>query len=170
MKVPRTRPLIRYWIRPACSTTYSRLGSAGVDAIAVSAPRPLAYGWSESWCCCGASSAAAARSVATISAKVPAAEPIGSHLYLLLKQDLAQFVFLAGLEDREHLVTRLQLGRADRDLGLAVAHDGDQPRSLRQPQLLHRLARARRALVDLHLDDLEVLLAQLEQMDEIVLR
>ena len=86
----------------------------------------------------------------------------------LLEQDLAQLVFLAGLQDREHLVTRLELRRADGDLRLPVAHDGDQTRALRQPQLLDGLAGARGALVDLHLDDLEVLLAQLEQVDQVV--
>ena len=64
----------------------------------------------------------------------------------------------------------MELGRADRDLRLAVTHDRDQPRAFRQPQLLDRLSGGGRALVDLHLDDLQVLLAQLEQVDEIVLR
>src|SRR6476646_4027309 len=103
-------------------------------------------------------------------AKVPAADRRGSRLYLLLKKNLAQLVFHAGLKDRKHLVARPELGRADRNLGLAVAHDGDQPGAFRQSQLLDRLARARRALVDLYLDDLEILLAQLEQVDQVVLR
>src|SRR5262249_32300027 len=91
-------------------------------------------------------------------------------MHLLLKKNLAELVLLARLEDREHLVTRLELGRADGDLRLAVSHHRDQPRTLRKAQLLDGLAGARRALVDLHFDDLEVLLAQLEQMDEFVLR
>src|SRR5437764_875634 len=37
------------------------------------------------------------------------------------------------------------------------------------PDLLDRLARTRRALVDLHLDDLEVLLPKLQQVHELVL-
>src|SRR5262249_28323630 len=88
---------------------------------------------------------------------------------LLLVPHLAQLVLLARLEHRKHLVARLELGRADRDLGLAVAHDGDQPRAFREAQLLDGLAGARGALVDLHLDDLEVLLPELEQVDELVL-
>ena len=63
-----------------------------------------------------------------------------------------------------------QLGRADRDLGLAVAHDRDQPRAVGQRRASRRVLPATgELLVDLHLDDLEVLLAQLEQVDELVL-
>src|SRR5712691_1030608 len=94
----------------------------------------------------------------------PPSRRLGARSYLLLKQDLTELVFLARLEDGQHLVPRLELGRADCDLCLAIPHDGDQARALRQPQLLNRLSRPRRAFVDLHLDDLEVLLAQLEQM------
>src|SRR5207244_9228871 len=72
-------------------------------------------------------------------ANAEAPSPHGRPL-LLLEQDLAQLVLLARLEDREHLVSRLQLGRADGDLGLAVAHDGDQPRPLGQRELLDALA------------------------------
>src|SRR5262249_6823152 len=140
------------------------------DEIPVSAPSPLAYGCSETCCCCGASSAAAAKNVASIPAKVPSPGPVGSRLYLVLKKDVAELVFLARLQNRQHLVTGLELRRADRDLRPAVAHDRDEPRALRQTELLDRLPGARRALVDLHFDDLEVLLAELEQVDEIVLR
>src|SRR5690349_6531791 len=136
----------------------------------VRALRPLAYGCSESCCCCGARSAAAARSVAIISAKVPLAAAFGSSLYLLLKKHAAKLVLFPRLEDRQHLVTGLELGRADGDLRLAVAHHRDQPRPFGQTQLLDGLAGARRASVDLHLDDLEVFLAQLEQVDQVVLR
>src|SRR5205823_14325336 len=98
--------------------------------------------------------------------KLPARPRRGSFLYLLLKEDLAELVFLAGLQDREHLVAGLQLGRPDRDLRFSVTHDGDQPRAFRQPQFLDRLARAGRPFVDLNFDDLEVLLAELEQVNE----
>ena len=56
-----------------------------------------------------------------------------------LSRTRAELVLLAGLEDREHLVAGLELGRADRDLGLAVAHDGDQARALGQRRLSTRL-------------------------------
>src|SRR5205814_999348 len=78
--------------------------------------------------------------------------------YLLLKQNATELVFLAGLQDGEHLIARLELGLADRDLRFAVARDRDEPRALRQAQLLNRRASARRRFVDLDLDDLEVLL------------
>ena len=53
---------------------------------------------------------------------------------------------------------------------LAVAHDRDQPRALGQLEPLDRACRRTATpRVDLHLDDLEVLLAQLEQVDEAVL-
>src|SRR5947208_16654737 len=138
-------------MRPTCSTAYKRRGSAGVDAIAVRADRPRAKGRSDS--CCwfadmGTTSAAAARSGAIISTKLPARSRRGSLLYLLLKEDLAKLVFHARLQDGKHLVARLELGRADRDLRLPVAHDRDQPRALRQPELLDGLTRARGALVD----------------------
>src|SRR5690242_8730457 len=74
-------------MRPTCSTAYRRFGSDGVDEMPVSAPRPLAYGCSDSWCCCGTRSAAAARNVATISPKVPSETFCGSSLYGLLKKD-----------------------------------------------------------------------------------
>src|SRR5690349_9605250 len=77
-------------------------------------------------------------------------EPLG------LQEDAAQLVLLARLQDREHLVSRLQLGRPDRDLRLAVARDRDQPRPFGELQLLDGLARRRGALVDLHLDDLQI--------------
>src|SRR5438045_1695720 len=109
----------------------------------VSAPRPLAYGCSETCCCCGTSNAAAARNVATISAKYPRPRRLVRTFYLLLKKHLAQLVLLARLEDGEHLVAGLQLGRSDGDLRLPVAHDRDQPRPLRQAQLLDRLPGAR---------------------------
>src|SRR5207302_10435989 len=80
-----------------------------------------------------------------------------------LEENLPQLVLLARLEDRENLVAGLQLGGADRDLGVAVAHDRDQARALRQVEALDAAARRGSALVDHHLDDLEVLLAQLEQ-------
>src|SRR5581483_1589848 len=86
-----------------------------------------------------------------------------------LEQYPPELVFLARLEDREHLVAGLEGGGADGDLGAAVAHHGDEPRALGQPQRLDALARDGRVAVDLHLDDLEVLLAQLEQVDEVVL-
>ena len=81
----------------------------------------------------------------------------------------AELVLLARLEDREHLVAGLEHGRADGDLRLAVPHHGDQARALGERELLDRLAGDGRALVDLHLDDLEVLLAQLEHPHEPVL-
>ena len=55
------------------------------------------------------------------------------------------------------------------EVSLAVSHDGDQPSAVGQLHAGERLAEARRARIDLHLDDLEVLLAQLEEMDEPVL-
>src|SRR5436190_14733246 len=42
---------------------------------------------------------------------------------LALEQDPAQLVFLARLQDREHLVAGAELSRADGDLRVAVAHD-----------------------------------------------
>src|SRR5918912_583199 len=75
---------------------------------------------------------------------------------LTLEEDALELVLLAGLEDREHLVARLQLGRPDGDLCSAVPHDGDQARPFRKRELLDLLAGAGGALVDLHLDDLEV--------------
>ena len=99
---------------PTCSTAYSRRGSARVEVTVVRALSPLAYGWSDNCDCCGdagvATSAAAARNDATISAKVPTADPFGSSFYLLLKKDLSQLVFLARLENGEHLVAGPQLG------------------------------------------------------------
>src|SRR3954467_5118774 len=73
---------------PACSTAQRRFGSAAVDEIPVSAPRPLAYGWSESCCCwadAGVASAAARRNDTSIHAKVPAPPSIESGLYGLLR-------------------------------------------------------------------------------------
>ena len=50
-----------------------------------------------------------------------------------LDQRLAQLVFLARLENREHLVAGLELGLAACDHRLAVADDGDEARALGQP-------------------------------------
>ena len=80
-----------------------------------------------------------------------------------------ELVFLARLQDGEHLVARAQYGRADRELGVAVAHHRDQPHALRQGQTGDPLAGNGRVPVDLQLDDLEVLLPQLEQVHEVVL-
>src|SRR5438309_11503904 len=109
--VPRTLPLTRYRIRPTCSTAYRRRGSAGVDAIAVKAESPLAYGRTVSCCCAGplgTTSAAAARSGATISVQSTGARPPRfltlRSFSLLLNDDVAELVLLAALEDREHLV------------------------------------------------------------------
>src|SRR5215212_1943787 len=106
---------------PFCSTTYRRLGSARVDAIAVIALNPDAYGRNVASARDdeqgdSVRAQATATSDPSISTKVPAANPAGSRLYLLLKEDLAELVLLARLEDREHLITRLELGRADGDL------------------------------------------------------
>src|SRR5690348_12213338 len=81
----------------------------------------------------------------------------------------AELVFLARFEDREHLVAHLELGLLIRDLGLARADDGDQPGAVRKHQRPDTLPLAVRPLVHGHLDDLEVLLAQLEQLHEPVL-
>src|SRR6266496_2256469 len=86
------------------------------------------------------------------------------------EQHPAELVLLAGLEDGQHLISHLERRRPDGDLRLFVAHDRDQPGALRQLEILDALARDRRVLVDLHLDDLEVLLAQLEQVNQVVLR
>src|SRR5213076_2108741 len=86
-----------------------------------------------------------------------------------LEEHPAELVLLARLEDREHLVAGLKLRRADRDLRPAVAGDGDQPRAMGELQLLDPLAGGRGVLVDLDLDDLEVLLAELAQVDQVVL-
>ena len=60
-------------------------------------------------------------------------------------------------------------GRVLSELGAALAHDRDQPRALRQPEAGDALARSGRVALDLELDDLEVLLAQLEQVHDPVL-
>src|SRR5690242_8089468 len=93
-----------------------------------------------------------------------------TRLWLASQEHASELVLLAGLEDGEHLVARLELRRSDGDLGVAVAHDGDEPRTVGQLQRLDALARRRRVTVDLYLDDLEVLLAELQQMDDLVLR
>src|SRR6266511_4958476 len=87
-----------------------------------------------------------------------------------LEQDPPQLVFLTGLENRQDLVAGQQLGRADGDLRPAVAHDRDQTGAFRQVELLDALPRGRVVLVALHLDDLAILLAQLEQVHQVVLR
>ncbi len=68
-----------------------------------------------------------------------------------------------------HLVARVQDRAVVDQLGLPVAHEGDQARAGRQGQLVDRLADARAPGVDLDLDDLEVLPAQLQQVDQVVL-
>src|SRR5262249_46788257 len=110
--------------------------------------------------------AAASRLTATL----PRATLTGRSLPSALQEHAAELVFLAGLENRQHLVARLELGRADGDLRLPVAHHRDEPRSLGKLEALDTLAGDRRVAVDLHLDDLEVLLAQLEEVDQVVLR
>src|SRR5205807_5748328 len=104
MKVPPRRPLTKYTIRPDCSTAYSRFGSAGVEAIAVSGRSPCANGCTES-CCWWEARAAAARNAASIPAQATDAGTVRFESYLLLKQDLPELVFLAGLQDCEHLVS-----------------------------------------------------------------
>ena len=64
-------------------------------------------------------------------------------LRLPLQQNAAELVFLARLEDRQHLVARLERRRADGDLGLAVAHDGDEARALGQAEALDASCRRR---------------------------
>src|SRR5438876_10460845 len=76
--------------------------------------------------------------------------PVRAVTLLTLEQDLAQLVLLAGLENGEHLVSRLELRRRNRDLRAAVAHHRDQTRALRQIEPGNRPARARRVPVGLH--------------------
>src|SRR5580765_9084465 len=107
--------------------------------MAVSAESPCANGRLDSCCCAceaGSARAATASTWASTHRNVVTPRQVGSSLYLLLKKDPAELVFLARLQDRQHLVTRLELGRPDRDLRGAVAHDRDEPRAFRQPQLL----------------------------------
>src|SRR2546423_13167149 len=101
-------------MRPICSTAYTRRGSAGVEATAVSAARPRAYGRTDS-CCCARTETAASTGT-SISVKLPRRAPFGSNFYLVLKQDVSQLVFLAGLQDRQDLVARPELRRADCNL------------------------------------------------------
>ena len=84
-------------------------------------------------------------------------------------QDLAHLVLAAGLQDREHLVAGGEHRRADGDLGRAAAHHRDQARARRQAEAVDLLADARALGADLDLDDLEVLLAQLQQVHQVVL-
>ena len=88
---------------------------------------------------------------------------------LALQQQPAELVFLAGLEHREHLVAGPDHGRVLGELGAAVPHHRDQARAVRQAQAADPLSRDGRVPVDLELDDLEVLLAQLEQVHDPVL-
>src|SRR5213082_799558 len=90
-------------------------------------------------------------------------------LQLPPQEHASELVLLARFENVEDLVTCLELRRADGDLGAARAHDGDEACAVRQLERLDALAGGRRVAVDLHLDDLEVLAAELEQVDEIVL-
>src|SRR4051794_22025100 len=110
------------------------------------------------------------------TAKAASAAPIAIEMRrtelsfsLPAQQNAAELVFLAGLEDRENLVAGLERRRADGDLRAALAHDGDQPRALGELQPFDTLAGRRRVAIDLHLDDLEILLPQLEQVDQVVL-
>ena len=59
----------------------------------------------------------------------------GTRFALVADEHAAELVFLAGLEDREHRVALLELHRVVGHLGLAVAHDRDQPRALGQRDL-----------------------------------
>src|SRR3989442_1565024 len=99
----------------------------------------------------------------------PARSSARTRKALVLEEDTSQLVLLARLEDREHLVAGFETGRPARDLRLPVPHYRDELGALRQAEALDLLAGARRVLVDLHLDDLEVLLAQLEEVDQLVL-
>ena len=74
------------------------------------------------------------------------------------------------LQDREHLVARLEARLAHGDLRLASAHDRDQARPVGQVDLAHEPARARRVLGELDLGDLELLAAQAQELDELVVR
>ena len=87
----------------------------------------------------------------------------------LTKQDLPQFFLLARFEHGEDLVTGPELDFALGHLRLPVPHDRDQPRPGRQLDPRHLLPHGRRVRIELHLDDLEVLLAELEQVDQPVL-
>ena len=77
-------------------------------------------------------------------------------------------VAVAG-DDREHLVARPDHRRRLHELGPPLAEDGDEARAAREPEPACLLPRCGRASLDLHLDDHEALLLQLEEPDEAVL-
>src|SRR5262249_62359957 len=85
-------------------------------------------------------------------------------------EDLPQLVFLPGLEDRQHRIAGLELQRAVRSLGLAVADDRDHARAFGKCDVADRLAGTGGVRFDHDLDDLEILLAKLEQVNQPVLR
>ena len=88
---------------------------------------------------------------------------------LALEEDALELVLLARLEHREHLIPGTQHRPILGELRAAVPHHGDQPRTGGQVEPGEPLARRGRVAVDLELDDLEVLLAELEQVDDPVL-
>ena len=89
---------------------------------------------------------------------------------LALQEEPAELVLLAGLEHGENLVSRPDHRRVLGELRAAVPHHRDQTRAFREPQAADPLPGDRGVPVDLELDDLEVLLAQLEQVHDSVLR
>ena len=93
------------------------------------------------------------------------------NIYVLaLEEHLAQLVFLARLEHRQHLVAGTEDRRLLGELGATVPDDRNEPRAVGHPEPCDTLARGGRVAVDLELDDLEILLAQLEQVHDPVLR
>src|SRR5947207_12816290 len=77
---------------------------------------------------------------------------------LSVEQHAFELGLAAGLQDGQHLIARLEFGRADSDLGLTLAHDRDEARGFRKSKLLDSLAGGGRSFLDLQLDELQVLL------------
>src|SRR3954468_4772878 len=89
---------------------------------------------------------------------------------LLLQQDPVELVLLVGLEDREHPVAGVERRGANGDLRRIPVHDGDQAGAVREVQLVDPLADRGGLRVDLDLVDEQVLLLQLEEVDQVLLR
>src|SRR5215213_9049967 len=84
-------------------------------------------------------------------------------------EDLFELVLLAGVEHGEDLVARFEHRVGAGHEPLAVAQHGDQQAALRHREVAHAAPVDSAVLAEQHLDYLELLLLEVEQVDEAIL-
>src|SRR5690606_21364822 len=87
----------------------------------------------------------------------------------LQPEERFQLILLAGVEDGEDLVAALQDRVRGGDEAAAAAQDRDQQAPFRHFEVADAPPGDLRVAAQLHLDDLDLLLLQVEQVDEAVL-